>query len=152
LPFRETFLGREDPELTARLLRELPGILNWSLDGLDRLEQTSEFSASKHAGELIENMRAEASPVRLFVEECCTLGGSVEKQALYAAWCDWCARTGNAKGPIQAFGKNLRTMLPELQTSRPRGGSRKREWTGVSLSAPTARRRVVRRKTGPHGP
>ena len=39
LTFRLTrsFLGREDLELAAKLRRELSGILNWALEGLDRL-------------------------------------------------------------------------------------------------------------------
>ncbi len=38
LVLKKSFLGHEDHGLTSRLLGELPGILNWSLAGLDRLE------------------------------------------------------------------------------------------------------------------
>jgi len=39
LMLTQSFYGREDPSLTARLLTELPGILNWSLHGYRRLRQ-----------------------------------------------------------------------------------------------------------------
>jgi putative DNA primase/helicase len=37
LTLTRSWLGREDPDLTTALLCELPGILRWSLDGLDVL-------------------------------------------------------------------------------------------------------------------
>jgi putative DNA primase/helicase len=37
LILRESFYGREDHNLSSRLLGELPGILHWSLKGLERL-------------------------------------------------------------------------------------------------------------------
>ncbi|MCW2899812.1 MAG: NTP-binding protein, partial [Streptosporangiaceae bacterium] len=37
LTFTQSFLGKEDTGLEGRLIAELPGILNWSLAGLDRL-------------------------------------------------------------------------------------------------------------------
>lgn len=39
LRLTQSWLRREDSELTAALLTELPGILNWSLDGLTRLDR-----------------------------------------------------------------------------------------------------------------
>src|SRR6202023_2117735 len=37
LMMTKTFIGNEDIELTAKLLRELPGILNWAIEGYRRL-------------------------------------------------------------------------------------------------------------------
>ena len=39
LDLTESFYGREDMQLKDKLTPELRGILNWSLDGLDRLRQ-----------------------------------------------------------------------------------------------------------------
>ena len=38
LPMRQSFYGREDPGLTAALMAELPGILNWAVDGWRRVK------------------------------------------------------------------------------------------------------------------
>jgi putative DNA primase/helicase len=40
----KSFLGKEDLTLTDKLLTELPGILNWSLAGLERLRQRGRFN------------------------------------------------------------------------------------------------------------
>lgn len=43
---KQTFFGKEDIDLTSKLLKELPGILNWSIDGLKRLWSRGHFSHS----------------------------------------------------------------------------------------------------------
>ena len=40
LPLSQSWLGKEDYELELRLQSELPGILNWCLQGLERLSTT----------------------------------------------------------------------------------------------------------------
>ena len=43
LETRTSFLGSEDKDLTARLLGELPAILNWALDGLKLAQRVGPF-------------------------------------------------------------------------------------------------------------
>ena len=43
LSFKHSFLGREDIALGAKLAAELPGILNWALEGWRRLQQRGHF-------------------------------------------------------------------------------------------------------------
>ena len=43
LTMQNSFLGNEDPGLTSRLLRELPGILNWAREGYLRLQERGYF-------------------------------------------------------------------------------------------------------------
>ena len=40
---RRSFLGEEDVSLTDALLRELPGILNWAIEGRQRLYSRGRF-------------------------------------------------------------------------------------------------------------
>jgi hypothetical protein len=42
----QSFFGNEDIHLTSKLLKELPGILNWSIEGLKRLWSRGHFSNS----------------------------------------------------------------------------------------------------------
>src|SRR5262249_26113157 len=44
LTLRESWLGRENTRLTSQLLEELPGILNWALDGLEALQKQGSFT------------------------------------------------------------------------------------------------------------
>jgi putative DNA primase/helicase len=75
----KTFYGREDPTLTSNLLTELPGILNWSIEGYRRLRERGYFvqpQSSIEAGEDIETL---ASPTLAFVRECCDVGPGLMK-------------------------------------------------------------------------
>src|SRR6185295_6549551 len=59
-----SFLGREDLDLTPRLLEELPGILLWSLDGLVALRERGHFAQPQSARELVEQLELLASPIK----------------------------------------------------------------------------------------
>ena len=43
LKFTESFYGREDKILTKKLTGELPGILNWAIEGWKRLRERDRF-------------------------------------------------------------------------------------------------------------
>jgi putative DNA primase/helicase len=43
---KQSFFGNEDIHLTNKLLKELPGILNWSIEGLKRLWSRGHFPHS----------------------------------------------------------------------------------------------------------
>src|SRR5205823_3889087 len=44
IPFRKSFVGKEDIHLTRTLRNELPGIFNWALAGLARLRSQKQFT------------------------------------------------------------------------------------------------------------
>ncbi|MCD6175083.1 MAG: hypothetical protein J7K65_04855 [Planctomycetes bacterium] len=69
----QSFYGREDANLNTKLMKELPGVFNWALDGLVRLTKKGRFLESE-AG-LDAKARAEelGSPVISFVREWCNL-------------------------------------------------------------------------------
>jgi hypothetical protein len=46
LVLERSFYGREDPALANRLLGELPGILNWAMEGYRRLRARGHFYAA----------------------------------------------------------------------------------------------------------
>ncbi|WOJ95537.1 phage/plasmid primase, P4 family [Congregibacter brevis] len=47
LEFKYSFAGREDPLLDQALEQELPGVLNWALEGLERLGRLGSFTDSE---------------------------------------------------------------------------------------------------------
>src|SRR5262249_11201916 len=67
----ESWLGKEDSKLEADLRKELAGILNWSLDGLQRLTVDNEnhFTRVEAAEEAITINGDLASPVGAFVRD-----------------------------------------------------------------------------------
>lgn len=122
LQLTKSWLGREDPHLTGRLMEELPGIFVWALQGLRRLIARGHFRQPESGEALARDLKELASPVMAFVEERCELGPSfqVAVDVLYQAWRDWCQDNGyQHPGSKQEFGKALRSALPAIQDARP---------------------------------
>ena len=72
LPFNATISPEEaDPEMPEKLKAELPGILNWFLEGLPALMKRKRLSACKVSEEEVQNYRGATDYVYLFVQECC---------------------------------------------------------------------------------
>ncbi|MEU7601498.1 phage/plasmid primase, P4 family [Streptomyces sp. NPDC040724] len=131
-----SWLGREDTGLDAKLAAEMPGILNWALEGLARLERTGRITQPESSQDAVVIMQDTASPTSAFVRERCTTGPACEVQvdALWNVWREWAEDNGVRAGTKQIFGRNLQSVVPQLTTTRPRdGGIRVRTYTGITL-------------------
>jgi putative DNA primase/helicase len=133
----QSFFGREDPSLTARLLTELPGILNWALVGYRRLRQRGYFVQPTSARDAIEDLEVLASPIKAFLNDRCQVapGLTVPVELLFQTWRAWCDSIGRKEsGTKQTFGRDLKAVIPSLRTIRPRDGDgRYREYEGIGL-------------------
>ncbi len=140
LKMSESFLGREDPGLTAKLLRELPGVLSWAVDGWHRLKERGHFIEPKSSAGAAQELADLGSPISAFVrDECqCGTGREVEVGAMFSAWRTWCARQGIERpGTQQTFGRDLAAAVPSVRVVRPRSaGERTRVYQGIALSGP----------------
>lgn len=135
LTMSESFLGRENTHLTAELLAELPGILSWSLDGLDRLTSQGALTEPASSADAIVALQDLVSPVSAFVRDCCSRSGEIAVKELFDAWKTWCEENGHKAGSAQTLGRDLRAVIPALRQARPRDGeSRERRYIGISLS------------------
>ncbi|MGZ4585068.1 MAG: DNA primase family protein [Mycobacterium sp.] len=138
LQMTESFLGREDRTLDERLRAELGGILNWALEGLDRLVGNGRFTVPRSSEDAAALMMDLASPVSAFVRDRCVRGPSesVAADSLYGAWKGWAEDNGHQPGAKSTFGRNLRAVVPGLKTSQPRvGGGRERRYERIGLRA-----------------
>ena len=137
LVLSKTFYGKEDPGLLARLLPELPGIMNWALEGLDRLRARRRFSEPGSAREAIRELEDLSSPMSAFLRDRCAIGRDmrVSVDDLWAAWKAWAEDQSQHHGTKQTFGRDLRAVVPGLHVSRPRDGEHKRTYVGVALAA-----------------
>jgi putative DNA primase/helicase len=134
-----SFLGREDPNLTTKLTAQLPGILNWAIDGRDRLIQRGYFVQPASARKAADQMADLASPISAFVRERCDVGPeySVDVGALFAEWINWCAQQHrDHAGTVQTFGRDLRAAVPGMEIVHPRdkNGKPTRAYQGVRIS------------------
>jgi putative DNA primase/helicase len=135
LDLTESFYGKEDTELKDKLIPELPGILNWALDGLDRLRARGHFRQPKSSQETLRLLEDLAAPVGAFVREWCAVGGpelSWSTKQLYRAYRAWADEAGHKATPNNTFGKELRDVVPKLSY---RGAGAARKYVGIALSA-----------------
>jgi putative DNA primase/helicase len=139
LMLERSWLGKEDFGLELRLREELPGILNWALEGLQRLvENENVFTATAGAEEALTTMRDLASPVGAFVREQCEVGKiefEVKVDTLYTEYKTWAESNGQSRPSKQNFARMLHAAFPGIKVMRPRVGEdeRVRIYTGIKL-------------------
>ena len=135
LTLRQSWLGRENTALTDELLTELPGILSWVLDGLERLNAQGRFTEPASSTDAIVALADLVSPTSAFVRERCVVGpgsrcrsnSSTPRGSL-----------GRGQRPSAGVGPDIRTgpagRLAQPSHQRPRDGDERRRWfEGVGL-------------------
>lgn len=132
LNMAQSFLGQEDRQLTKDLLTELPGVLNWALDGLDRLQMNGSFTSPASSDDAVRALQDLVSPTSAFVRD--YLDTSDRKAELpcstvYNAWCVWAEDNGHRAGSTQTLGRDLRAVVAGLKVTRPHG--RERRYVGI---------------------
>jgi putative DNA primase/helicase len=137
LRLTRTFLGEEDLGLEDKLRAELPGILQWAVDGWEMLQERGRFVQPASSAGLVSDMIATGSPIRKFIEECCviSLAATVRVQALYDQWVAWCKDNGQENhGNKARFGVALSAACPNVARTQPREGeARTPTYNGIGL-------------------
>jgi len=138
IPFNRSFEDNPDTELSAKLIAELPGILNWALEGLASLREAGDFvqpAASLAAKKTILNS---GDPIRSYVTDECELdpGFDVNKDELFRRYQLHCGVIG-AKMPLAKpkFIAALMTAFNGVRPARPRtdDGGREQVMSGIRL-------------------
>ena len=134
----QSFYGREDHGLSERLITELPGIMNWAIDGLDLLQKRGYFvppASSRGSQAELEDL---SSQTGAFVRDKCLLDPlrQIDSKTLYDEWCKWCTENGHEHvGTTQLFGRNLSSAASGVKLSNPlrEAGGRIRYYKGITL-------------------
>jgi putative DNA primase/helicase len=137
LNLTESFFGKEDPALSKKLVIEMPGILNWAMEGYRRLCQRGFFVQPKSALDAVEDIEMLASPVKAFIRDHCEIraGHSATMQDLWNTFNAWATTEGiKSPGTKQWFGRNLKSALPGITTKKV-GNADAREliYVGIKL-------------------
>ena len=117
---------------------ELPGVLNWALEGLRRLRASGwRFTRPAACTAALEEHRRESDPARTFLldhYEAAAGGGPIVAEELYLAYALWCDRNGH-RNPLNniSFGKQIRRLFPgaESRVVYLAAGDRRRCWSGL---------------------
>ncbi len=122
-----------DPDFAEKLKAERPGVLNWALEGLKRVQERGLIvpDAVKVA---TASYRAEQDALSGFLDEICEQSPTafVKSIVLWEAWKCYCAEQDEPEGTQTAFGialkkrnwKDARAMIDGRQT---------RVWKGIRL-------------------
>ena len=131
IPFEQYIPPAErDPDLKTKLAAELPGILNWALDGCaawqaDGLAEPPAVIAATNA------YREDQDDLGKFIADRCRLDPAREERTadLYTAYAEWAKTGGEQPLTATAFGRRLTDR--GLQQTRTGG---KRHWAGILLT------------------
>jgi putative DNA primase/helicase len=136
LQLTKSFLNREDRTIESRLVPDMPGILNWAIDGLDRLTTNGRFTVPASSEVAATMMMDLASPVSAFVRERCDLGPdkTIQRDLLYLDWKIWADSNGHHAGAKSTFGRSLQAAVPGLgRADIPVGDKRVHGYRGIGL-------------------
>lgn len=113
LPFNISFLGREDITLEARLMKELPGICNWAIEGLQRLRTNGRFTEPSASIVERQEIMDQQAPLMAYVRDCCELVGDgvTHTEELYMRYKMWKTQEGGAAMTKTAFSRAFKSML-----------------------------------------
>lgn len=131
----EAIRGMDRPEFWEC---ELPGILNWALEGLRRLRRRNAFSDSSVCNEQMESYRLDNNPAAAFIEEMLTVSEDpsafLVKADVYRQYRIWCENHGRRPLSDAEFGRELKRAFEGLEEGRPRiNGRRKRGYFGLRM-------------------
>jgi P4 family phage/plasmid primase-like protien len=154
IKFTQSFFGKEDPKLTQKLLAELPGILNWALEGLGKLQARGAFIQPESGLAAVEELERKTTPIIGFIRDVLELAPEVEaaKDDVYFCYRLWCDDEGlkfrlskagcftdiyaNGDGRIApgvAYVKGSDGKRQQIQVIK--GGKIKSEWVARMTSA-----------------
>lgn len=135
IPFNRTFdYDERDKKLVNALKAELPGIFNWALAGLKRLEQVGYFTECEQIEDATLSYRDESDIPLQFLNECLERDNASSETAsdLYHHYRSWCKDTGYKPASSNRMGREWRRL--GLKAARENG---KRIWIGVKFLTDT---------------
>jgi putative DNA primase/helicase len=139
LPWTEQFTlekGNQIQDIEQTWLtdpEERSGILNWQLDGLDRLLEKKRFSTSKSIEETKQEFRKISDPITAFLTDECQFTGEETRKTIYSAYKDYCRSIGAIPEGPRVLAAQIEKQ-PGVKEGWIRVGDKsERTWRGLSL-------------------
>jgi len=130
ITFPNKFEGASDDKgLIAKLTseKELSGLFNWALEGLERLLKNNSFSNVSPTEETSKIYMKMSSSVAGFVIDCCVvdLDNEMSKDDLYSAYCQYCRENKFFIYNKEVFFRKLAIYAEHLKVIRVKEGLRR---------------------------
>ena len=139
VPFNVSFEGREDLGLKEHITQaEKAGVLNWAVEGLERLLKNGRFTVAEDIRLKIEEEKTNSDPIRQWVIENnvrleTDIKKMAQKEAVYRNYSEWAKAQGYFPKASNSFWRTLKG-IPSLAglnadlkldhvAGRPRGAS-----------------------------
>jgi putative DNA primase/helicase len=124
-----------DPFIEEKLIKEIPGIFLWAMEGLKRLEENKRFSSHKTLEEVQQYMAENRDSVKQFCDTCIEreIGGEILKSKIYNTYIDFCKTFGFNVFASNQFSMKMKQFashtLDEGQSRVLKG----KTWKGIKL-------------------
>jgi putative DNA primase/helicase len=134
--FNQTFKDNNvDYQLEKKLEKELPGIFNWAMEGLERV--MTDYSGITETPTMKTDRKIfiqKVNPVLMFVDERCNLdeNQSVWKTELYTRYAEWCKESGLKQLSKIRFYNQLSSDFPAITEGQPKNNGN-REFRGIGM-------------------
>jgi len=124
IPFLREFKKDADPHLIGELIAELPGILNWAVQGV--LEwQARGLEAPDAVVSATESYRLESDPIGQFIAECCLAAEDyvVRAKSVYEAYRRWATQQGLTERETLSATKSGKRLGERFPKDHDKGGA-----------------------------
>ena len=125
---------QKDPQLTAKLLEELPGIFNWAVGGYICLGRQHAFTSTDDSG--VKRLWLDtANPLRVYVRERIVPehGALLPTEVAYKDYAEWCEETSREATKLTGF---VLSVMAEAKITKARtmyNGSKVTCFQGIRL-------------------
>ena len=123
-------------DLLADLTDELPGILNWALDGLTRVREQGQFTGERYPGDVADLWKEYGSSVEQFSEQCVEQadGEKVQKDDVWTAYKRFVAENDLTQQSKNKLTRELTGIGGVSKGRRRFNGRRKEAYIGLRLT------------------
>jgi len=127
---------RTDKSLDLKLTtdEELSGILNWAIEGFQRLMKNNMFTKSQHWEDVEKIMKRSGNTISAFESQCCEKceGNLIHKQEMFDLYCKFCELNAkNIEVDLQGFGRKFK---PSYVVNKNSGPAKYRGWLNVKVN------------------
>lgn len=115
-----------DPNIGSKLATELSGILNWAVDGANRVLATNQLTRAQASINELDKWRYSMDQVHRFIDECVNITGSegdfISSKLLYNAYVQFCRSEGinsySKSGFMRKFYENIKKLNKDAMEHR----------------------------------
>ena len=156
IEFPVEFVGeKQKPNIERAWLddeKERSGIVNWALEGLQRLLKNGGFTQGKRMEETINEYKKWSNSIDYFIKACCILapGLVIEKRKFYDAYKEFCLDEGLEPASEIAFSREVGKLPKVTHGVKKIQGKTTKVWFGISVKPEGLEGYQVTEVTGLH--